>query len=52
MKQYEFISKNEADTKQLAKKLAAKLKDETSAVHALKITFPRLIMSISIWKNR
>lgn len=26
MKQYEFISKNEADTKQLAKKLAAKLK--------------------------
>ncbi len=25
MKQYEFISKNEADTKQLAKKLAAKL---------------------------
>ena len=32
MKQYEFISKNEADTKQLAKKLAAKLKPKDVVV--------------------
>ena len=32
MKQYEFISKNEDDTKQLAKKLAAKLKPKDVVV--------------------
>ena len=32
MKQYEFISKNEDDTKQLAKKLAAKLKTKDVVV--------------------
>ena len=32
MKQYEFISKNDADTKQLAKKLAAKLKTKDVVV--------------------
>ena len=32
MKQYEFISKNEADTKQLAKKLAAKWKPKDVVV--------------------